>query len=64
MVVTSHTYPFLPFILKDDSSNCTNGASAMRARICLYAGASRLFRALRAFHMAFGEIPNPYSASK
>ena len=31
--VASHTYPFLLFILKTDSSNCMNAASAMWLRI-------------------------------
>ena len=64
LVVSIHAYPFLSFILNDDSSNCTNKASVMRVKICPYADSSRFLSVLCAFHMAFGEIPNPYSASK
>ena len=36
----------------------------MRFRISRYVDMSRSLRALRAFHTAFGEILNPYRASK
>ena len=50
--------------MKTDSSNWTKGASAMCLKISLYVPSSRSFRALRAFHTAFGEMSKPYSALK